>query len=768
MKYIQKLIAFGYLLIALLIGCIAYTWFYEWRIIEILEADNRQINKLKKDVNNIHMQLIEFSLLGETILEWDDEDLEHYHVQYMAMDSMLCHFKTFYPAEYIDSVRYLLKDKEKQMLQIVQVFEQQQAINNKIIHQVPIIVRKSVQEQPQKLKRKGFLGIFGKKAEAKNTETTTMLRSLNRNIISKQQAQSHRLSEHIDSLAARNAELNRLLQNLIYQIDGKIQSDLLKREAEITAMREQSFIQIGGLTGFVILLLFVSYIVIHQNFKRIKLYKQKSANLIEQLKTSIQQNEVLIASRKKAVYTIAHELRTPLSAIQVYAEMIEKDKNSSTRIRHAEIIEDASKQIDDMVDALLNYFRLDCGKETVHPLPIRLKSITETLEAEFIPQMAKKQLMFEVNNKADEVVMGDRNMILRIGSNLLSNALKFTKRGSVKLTAKYSEEKFILVVEDTGTGIGKEKQEQIFEPFERLGNAATQDGFGLGLAIVKSLVDLMGGNIMVESVPGMGSRFTVALPLAKAVQMESKASSYTASHRLSGCSVLSIDNDRMMLDMLHDMFEQSGIHSEICNDISQLTEKLRGNRYDLMTTDLKMSNISGYEVLELLRSSDIGNSRTIPIMVITGSESITEEELMQTGFSAVLFKPFSIEELLTTMEQCIGENKTSFIDLTPLFAYGSKRERLECLISETEKEMAGLKETVDEGDNEKANSWIHHIRSSWMLIRAEQPLQELYEVLHEGQAKEVIKASTRKVLEQGEKIIRLARKELEKETWEES
>lgn len=112
MKYIQKLIAFGYLLIALLIGCIAYIWFYEWRIIENLEADNRLINKLKKDVNNIHVQLIEFYLLGETILEWDDEDLEHCHVQYIAMDSMPCHFKSFYPAGYIDSVRYLLKDKE--------------------------------------------------------------------------------------------------------------------------------------------------------------------------------------------------------------------------------------------------------------------------------------------------------------------------------------------------------------------------------------------------------------------------------------------------------------------------------------------------------------------------------------------------------------------------------------------------------------------------------------------------------------------------------
>lgn len=323
-----------------------------------------------------------------------------------------------------------------------------------------------------------------------------------------------------------------------------------------------------------------------------------------------------------------------------------------------------------------------------------------------------------------------------------------------------------MAVEDSGTGIGKEKLEQIFKPFERLGNAATQDGFGLGLAIVKSLVDLMDGTITVESVLEMGSRFTVTLPLVKADQLESKASYYTASHHLSGCSVLSIDNDRMLLDMLHDMFEQSGIHSEICMDINQLMERLRGNCYDLLTTDLKMSDISGYEVLELLRSSDIGNSRAIPVMAITGSGSITEEELKQIGFSSVLFKPFSREELLTAMERCIGEHKTSFIDLTPLYAYGSKRERLECLISETEKEMTGIKEAVDDGDNEKADSWIHHIRSSWILIRAEQPLQELYGVLHGGKAKEDIQASAGKVLEQGEKIIRLAKKEIEKMIWE--
>ena len=457
---------------------------------------------------------------------------------------------------------------------------------------------------------------------------------------------------------------------------------------------------------------------------------------------------------------------SPLSAIRGYAEMIATDKESSICIRHAKTIGDTSGRMAGMIDTLLNYFRLDSGKETVCSLPFRVKSIAEILETEFMPQMEKKRLAFETVNEADEVVMGDRNLILRIGSNLLSNALKFTQKGSVRLITGYSDGNFMLAVDDTGTGIDKGKQNRIFKPFERLGNAATQDGFGLGLAIVRSLAELMDGSITVESVPGKGSRFTVTLPLEKSTETERQPSSYTVTHHLSGCSVLSMDNDQMILGMLHDMFEQSGVHNETCMDMGGLTEKLRGSRYDLLTTDLKMPDISGYEVLELLRSSDIGNSRTIPVLAITGSGSVTEEELKQAGFSAVLFKPFSIDELLAVAEQCIGENRTRYIDLTPLFAYGNKRHRLECLISETEKEMAGIRKAIDNADKDKIDGWIHHIRSSWMLIRAEQPLQELYEAIHENRTMEEIQARAENVLLQGEKIIRLAKKEIEKTKWE--
>ena len=254
----MKIIRIGYILISIIICIIWNRWVYEWNELERLDIENKQIDISRQEIHKAYIHLIEFSLSGETILEWDDEDLEHYHAQRIALDSLLCCFKSTYSAERIDSVRSLLEDKERQMFQIVRLMDEQQSINKKIASQAPVIVQRIVQEQPKKPKRKGFLGIFGKKEETKPTATTSMLHSLNRTVISEQKAQSRRLGLQADSLAARNAELNRQLQGLICQIEDKVQSDLQKREDEIAAMREQSFMQIGGLMGFVLLLLVIS------------------------------------------------------------------------------------------------------------------------------------------------------------------------------------------------------------------------------------------------------------------------------------------------------------------------------------------------------------------------------------------------------------------------------------------------------------------------------------------------------------------------------
>lgn len=758
-------IIFGYLLIILLIGSIAYTWNYEWQKVESLESDNRQIDILQKKVNDIQIHLIEFLLLGETVLEWNDKDLEHYHIQRLIMDSMLYHFKTIYPAERIDSVRYLLEDKEQQMRRIVHTLGEQQALSEKIAYQVPAIVKKSVQEQPNKPKRKGFLGIFRKKEEAKPTVTTTMLRSLNQNMVVEQQAQSRRLSEHVDSLTQRNAELNHQLHGLICQIDRKVQTDLQKRETEIIAMREQSYIQIGGLTGFVLLLLVISYIIIHQNANHIKRYKREMTNLIKQLRQSARQNEALIASRKKVVHTITHELRTPLTAIIGYAGLMQKNYDTDKNGIYIQNIQQSSDRMREMLNILLNFFRLDSGKEQFVISTCRISAITHILETEFMPIAMNKGLTLTISNQTEAIVLTDKERILQIGNNLLSNAIKFTDSGGVSLITDYEDCMLKITVEDTGTGMTKEEQQLVFGAFERLSNSATKDGFGLGLSIVQHIVKMLGGTIRLESEKGKGSRFTVKIPVNIAEELPEQVNKTRIHHNHIFHDVIAIDNDEVLLLMLKEMYNQEGIHCDTCTDAAELVEMIRRKEYSLLLTDLNMSNINGFDLLELLRSSNVGNSKTIPVVVTTASGSCSKEELIEHGFAGCLFKPFSILELMDVSDNCaVKEVRSEKPDFSTLLSYGNESVMLKKLITETEKEMLAIREAEQKKDFQELEALIHHLRSSWEILRADQPLKVLYRLLHgEGTPdNEALSHAVDGVLEKGAEIIRLSKEERRK------
>lgn len=766
MKSIKNLISLGYLLMALLVIGIMYIWYKEWCDLEKLEVQNRHIDTFRQESHEIFVLLIELSLSGESVLEWDDKDLEHYHTQRMAIDSMLCRFKAIYPEERIDSVRQLLEDKEQQMRQIVQVLDEQQVLNEKIARQVPVIVQKSVQEQPQKPKRKGFLGIFGKKEKPKPTVTTTMLRSLDRDMIAEQRAQSRRLSEHADSLAARNAELNRQLHGFIRQMDKKVQADLQKREAEITAMREQSFMQIGSLTGFVLLLLVISYIIIHRNANSINRYKRKTTDLIGQLQQSVEQNEALIASRKKAVHTITHELRTPLTAITGYVGLIEKENGIDKTGTYIQNIRQSSERMRKMLNTLLDFFRLDNGKEQPNLSPYRISAITQTLETEFMPMAMNKGLALTITNQTEAIVLVDKERILQIGNNLLSNAVKFTENGTISLTTGYDNSVLTIIVEDTGTGMTDEEQKRVFGAFERLSNAVTKDGFGLGLSIVQRIVAMLDGTIRLESEKGRGSRFIVEIPAQPAEERQPQriVRNYTRNNE-KYYDVVAIDNDEVLLLMLKEMFNQEEIHCDTCTDVAKLMELIRKKEYALLLTDLNMPEIDGFELLELLRSSNVGNSKAIPVVVTTASGSCIKEELMERGFAGCLLKPFSISELMEVSDKCAMKgNRNEKPDFTSLLSYGNEAVMLEKLITETEKEMQAIRESGLKKYLQELDALTHHLRSSWEILRADQPLKELYKLLHcDGTPDDkTIGNAVKSVLDKGSEIIRLAKEERRK------
>ena len=265
-------------------------------------------------------------------------------------------------------------------------------------------------------------------------------------------------------------------------MDRKIESDLQGREMEITAMRERSFLQIGSLTGCLFLLLVVSYIIIHRDIRRIIRYKSKTVSLIKQLYESDMQNKELISSRKKAMHTITHELRTPLTAIHGYAELIQGHDTDNIS-RYAESILQAAGRMIAMLNTLLDFFRLDSGKENANSAPFRLQGMADALLTEFIPLAEAKDLRFTVECCDDVILMGDKERIMQVCGNLLSNAVKFTQSGNVSFRMEYNGSVLSIVVEDTGNGMSGEEQQRVFGAFERLSNAATQDGFGLGLTV---------------------------------------------------------------------------------------------------------------------------------------------------------------------------------------------------------------------------------------------------------------------------------------------
>lgn len=765
MKHLKKYIISGYMLIVLLIGGIIYLWSYEWHELEGLELQNKEINDSRVRIHEMYVQMVEFSLLGETALEWKDEDLVHYHSQRLAIDSMLCNFKTVYPQERIDSLRRLLEDKENRLRDIMLTYSEHEAINEKMARQVPVIAWKSTQEQPKKTKRKGFLGIFGKKEKPKPTTTTTMLYTLNRDMIARQQEKSRRLEEYSDSLAVRNTELNRQLQLLIRNMDNKVRADLQRREQEISDMREHSFLFIGALTVFVILLLFLSYIIIHRNINRINRYRQETSRLIGELKHAIMQNEELTTVRRKTMQTITHELRTPLTAIYGYAELIPEERDAEKTTRYTDSIRQASKRMIAMLNSLLEFFRLDSGKEHINFRPFRLPAVADTLLAEFTPQADAKDLRLTVENGADVILMGDRDRIIQIGDNLLNNALKFTSKGGVSLRTDYTDGMLTLIVEDSGSGMNEEEQQRVFGAFERLSNAATQDGFGLGLSIVKHIVDMLGGTIRLDSEKGRGSRFTVMIPMqtADAVAEEGKEQKPSVE---KSYSVLVLDDNEVVLNMMKDMYASVGVHCDTFSNVSDMMEAVRTRSYDFVITDLKMPEINGYEVLELLRSSSIGNSKDIPVIVATASGSCGEEELLARGFTACLFKPFTLSELLETSEKCLSVNagKDELPDLASLLAYGDKTAMLDRLITETEKDMQAIKEAVERNDRKALDEWVHRLRSSWAVIRADKPLWELYELLHrnEDSPEEELQRAVSAILKKGNMIIKVAKEERRK------
>lgn len=165
-RHLRTKIAAGYVLILFVIFGIVYIWLNEQHRRQELEITSQKIRCLRKDIHEVYVKMVDLSLIGETVLDWNEEDMDTYHEKRLEVDSLLCLFKSSYRSERIDSVCRLLAEKENLLNKIMLVLNEQEEIKDKIARRVPVIARKSSQEEPPKRKRTGFLGLFGKKGRS--------------------------------------------------------------------------------------------------------------------------------------------------------------------------------------------------------------------------------------------------------------------------------------------------------------------------------------------------------------------------------------------------------------------------------------------------------------------------------------------------------------------------------------------------------------------------------------------------------------------------
>lgn len=562
----------------------------------------------------------------------------------------------------------------------MQVFQQHDSLYQE---HLPVLFQQTRSFRTVTRKKKGIAGLFGGKETVQIPTSPNTFHSLNKRLISMEEERQQTINAYTDSLRVQNRELNRKLYVLIQGMDEQTQATFQGKELYIQQSYERSTLIVTGLIVSAIVLLIVSYLIIQRDIR-------EKTSTQQQLKDTIEQNTALLEMRKKIILTITHDIRGPLNTISGSAELTMETRNKRERNRYLTNIRILCKHILHLLNNLLDMYRLSESKEKRNDVPFKLDTLLERIATGFTLTVNNKGIVFSHDfTGTDITVKGDSDRIEQIIDNLLTNAIKFTEAGTIVFAADYKDGTLFLKISDTGIGMSEDMLKRIFQPFERSTSKTNPSGFGLGLAITKGLITLLDGNITVKSEMGKGTTFLITLPLPFTTEgIEEEEQRADMPTGLPQC-VLVIDDDPMQLEVVQEMLERSGIFSKACRNVQEVVNEMRKTDYDLLLTDIQMAGTDGIELLGLLRRSDIGNSRIIPVVAMTARGEKTRDFFHKAGFTAYLYKPFSTNELLNTLAAAGEANHMA--DFSALISdVGDKSRMLDIFISESRKNIAAL------------------------------------------------------------------------------
>ena len=385
---------------------------------------------------------------------------------------------------------------------------------------------------------------------------------------------------------------------------------------------------------------------------------------------AIRQAENASAAKSSFLANMSHEIRTPMGAIIGLSELIRTDNFDKQQKEFFEDIKKMSRALLKIINDILDFSKIEVNKMTLSPVHFNLRELMENTVSIFRFTAQGKDIDFEYSYDPGvmEIVFGDDVRVRQVVTNILNNAIKYTRQGSVKFCVKsvFRNEKqyTVFCVTDTGIGIRTEDIPKLFSQFEQFDSRINRDivGTGLGLAISKRLADMMDGFFEVESEYGKGSVFSVFLPLQKGDPGQiPKMEEICMIVADPSIRVLVVDDNPLNLKIANIYLSKFQIKAEFAEGGAEALEMIKKNKYDLIFMDHMMPVMDGLEATSIIRTMNTGEwYKTVPIVALTANAvEGTRELFLRMGMNDFISKPIELKELNRVLTKWLPPGKIS-------------------------------------------------------------------------------------------------------------
>ncbi|HSP12172.1 MAG TPA: ATP-binding protein [Salegentibacter sp.] len=543
--------------------------------------------------------------------------------------------------------------------------------------------------------------------------------------------------------------LNQQLRSLLATIEQEERVASLNRaESSRNMLKDTSLIMIGaGSVSIIIILVFL--ILILKDVSRSQRYRMQ----LEEAKNFA---ESLLKSREQFMAAITHDLRSPLNTLIGYTDLMEKTGLNNKQNHYLTHVKKSSDFILRLVNDLLDLSKLEAGKMLVEKLPFNPKKLIEDSVHNSLPGEITKnvKIIIEPDPETDVQVLSDPFRIKQIIANLVTNAYKFTHEGEIKVTTKLKKEiedsyTLIISVKDTGIGISKEKQEEIFEEFSQENSKIEKQygGTGLGLTITRSLTDLLKGKLELISAPGEGSEFIIYIPVVKLEKQEQKISA-PEKHTpppglLANKKALIVDDEPSQLALTQELVKSIGLNCESSLNGYDALNKLKSGKFDLVLTDIQMPRMDGLELISQIKEDP--EIKDIPVIAISGRTTLEPDFYTRAGFAKSLIKPYKPQELLNSIAEIFqvrvesnnylppSKRPGTEYDLEEIYQFSGGDENamhiiINAFLESSEKNLEVLEDAFKKQEKEKMASVAHKMLPMFRQMKADSIAEKLKKI----------------------------------------